>query len=75
MSPASFEISIPEGVNARLALEWAVERLIRMIDAIDEVEDRERDARLPPSTCQLMVSISPTDLIHYSLGEDRAHVS
>ena len=71
--PASIEISIPEGVSARLALEWAVERLIRMIDALDEVEDVERAYGGPAAICRLVVSASPAEIIRYGTGEDVSH--
>jgi len=74
MAPASFEIIIPEGVSARLALEWAVERLIRMIDAIDETEDRERDAPAAHASCRLSISASPADLTVYAMGEGQRDV-
>ena len=70
MTPASIEISIPEGISARLALEWAVELLIRMIDALDEVEDQERSHDDTPSTCSLVISASPAEIHGYAVGEE-----
>jgi hypothetical protein len=68
--PASIEIAIPEGVSARLALEWAVERLIRMIDALNEAEERERDGYTPPASCRLVVSASPAEIIRNAVDEE-----
>ena len=70
MTPASIEIAIPEGVSARLALEWAVERLIRMIDALDAAEDLERAECVAPRDCRLTVSPSPADIHTWAVGED-----
>ena len=38
MNAASIEISIPEDINARVALEWAIQRLIRMVDYLEALE-------------------------------------
>ena len=73
MTPASIEISIPSGVSARLALEWAVDQLIRTIDALDEVEDLERAHRDTPPPCHLIVSACPADIIRNAMGEDVRH--
>lgn len=70
MTSPSIEISIPEGVSARLALEWVVERLIRMIDALDEVEDRERSHDDTPPTCSLVISAIPSEIHGYAIGEE-----
>ena len=73
-TPASIEIAIPEGVSALVALEWAVERLLRMIDLLEEAEDHERALAPEPVSCSLILRSSPSEIYRYAMGEDLGDV-
>jgi len=74
MTAASIEVSIPEGVSARIALEWAVQRLIKMIDYLDELEAYDRDHGPLPADCLLTVKASSTEILHAAFGEEAIDV-
>ncbi len=75
MTAASIEVCIPEGVSARLALEWAVQRLIRMIDYLDELETFDRDHGALPADCLLTVKATNAEILHAAFAEEPLHAS
>ena len=70
MNAASIEISIPEDINARVALEWAIQRLIRMVDYLEALEAFERENGTLPAECRLIVSAKNSEILHAAFGED-----